>query len=158
TFAAGYLFHLRDGTLMAQPFDADGGKVTGDPFPVVDDVEWNPVSRRAPLSVSASGALAYVARSGESGADHRKILLVDRSGNNARETGKEGLFTSPLPPPDTRQAIVPEQNGSTDRRTLSLLDIERGISTPFTVGDVDERYPIWSPNGSSVVFESPREK
>ena len=37
-----------------------------------------------------------------------------------------------------------------------LLDVERGVSSRFTFDPADDVYPIWSPDGKSVVFISNR--
>jgi Tol biopolymer transport system component len=60
--------------------------------------------------------------------------------------------------PDGRQAVVAQDAGQPPVRRLHLLDLERGVLTRFTPGDVDERTPVWAPNGSSIAFHSRRDK
>src|ERR1700730_9292345 len=55
----GYLLFLREGTFMAQPFDADRLGLTGEAFPIAEDVKFNPANSRAAFAASENGVLAY---------------------------------------------------------------------------------------------------
>jgi hypothetical protein len=57
-YASGYLLFNRDGTLMAQPFDPGSRQMTGDSFPLAEDIGIEG-SRYATLSVSNTGVLLY---------------------------------------------------------------------------------------------------
>jgi Tol biopolymer transport system component/tRNA A-37 threonylcarbamoyl transferase component Bud32 len=153
-YAAGYLFYVREGTLMAHPFDADAGRLTGEAFPVVDNIRYNSIQGRAAFSVSASGTLAYIAEDRRS--ENRALALFDRFGKNRRQIGALGPYAIANFSPNGRQAIVQREEGSPLSRTLHLLDVERGVFSRFTVGDVDERSPVWSHDGSSVYYFSMR--
>jgi eukaryotic-like serine/threonine-protein kinase len=156
-YSGGYLFYQRDGTLMAHPFDADAGRLTGDPVPVVQNVRYNGSNGRASLSVSAAGVLVYAGGDNVNRPGDRRVTLFDRFGKSPRQIGPAGSYSAAMLSPDGRRAIVTiDPPESTARRTLSLLDLERGLLTPFTLEDVDERNPIWSPDGASIVFGSLR--
>src|SRR5712692_11867563 len=51
----GYLLFHRQGTLMAQPFDADRLQITGEALPIVEGVEFNPFGGVADFSASDNG-------------------------------------------------------------------------------------------------------
>src|SRR5262245_32942104 len=155
-YSGGYLFFQRDGRLIAQPFDQAAGRLAGDAFPVVESVVFNPAQGRAAFSVSESGTLAYVSGASVADSSGRKIALFDRSGKRLRQVGDIGSYVSATLSPNGRQAIVVQEVGSPAVRTLHLLDIERGVFTRFTVGDVDERSPVWSTDGASIIFSSTR--
>jgi predicted Ser/Thr protein kinase len=55
--AGGYLFFVRDETLMAQPFDAGAMRFAGEPMPVVTQIGRGPT--HAFFSVTAGGVMAY---------------------------------------------------------------------------------------------------
>ena len=58
-FANGHLLFVRDGTLLAQPFDPDRGRVTGEARPVVDRVHYFGNTGLAGFAVSENGVLAW---------------------------------------------------------------------------------------------------
>ena len=155
-YAGGYLFYQRDGTLMAHPFDAAAARLTGNAFPVVENIRYNSANGRAAFSVSESGALAYVSGSSIQDSSGRKIALFDRSGKRIRQIGAIGSYLYADFSPNGREAIVTQEMGNPPVRTLELLDLERGVFTRFTVGSVDERWPVWSTDGSSIIFASTR--
>src|SRR5262249_2475052 len=59
----GYLLFLRERTLMAEPFDAAKTQITGDPFPVAEQVDYFDVSIQGQFSSSQNGVLAYTSGS-----------------------------------------------------------------------------------------------
>jgi serine/threonine protein kinase/Tol biopolymer transport system component len=158
-YSHNFLFYQRDGVAMAHPFDADAGRFTGDAVPAVEDVRYNPGNGRAAFSVgTASGALAYVSGSAVNAADDRRIMLFDRAGKTLQQFGGAGRYFTAALAPNGRQAIVVKQDSSQPPvLSLWLLDLERGVLSPFTVGSADERFPVWFPDGSSVAFQSSRD-
>ncbi len=58
-YASGYLLFLRDGTLMAQPFDARGLTTTGEAVPIAVHVDHDPVRARGFFAVSDGGGLVF---------------------------------------------------------------------------------------------------
>ena len=154
-YAAGYIFYVLDGTLMAHPFDANAGRLTGAAFPVADNVRFNAGNGRAAFSVSSTGTLAYVME--DRGApEGRRIVLLDRAGKGRRQIGPDGPYVDAAFSPNGRQAIVTLEPVGPTTSSLHLLDLERGVLTRFTVGDVEERSPVWSHDGSHVYFYSGR--
>jgi serine/threonine protein kinase/Tol biopolymer transport system component len=154
-YAGGYLFYQREGTLMAHPFDAGAGRLTGEAFPVVEDIRYNTGNGRAAFSVSASGTLAYVVEDRAS-VDDRRIALFDRTGRRVRQLGAGGPYSQAAFSPNGRQAIVTQEPPAPALRSLHLLDVDRGVFTRFTVGQAEERWPVWSHDGSQVYFYSIR--
>ena len=55
---SGYLLFLREGNLMAQPFDPDRGQSTGDVFPIAERIA-TVQNGYVPVTVSDNGMLVY---------------------------------------------------------------------------------------------------
>ena len=156
-YAHGHLFYQRDGTLMARPFDAGAGRLTGDEFPVVEQVVFNAGNGRMATAVSGTGAMAYVGGAAVNLAEGRTLLIADRNGTAVRTIGP-GKYASAVISPDGRQAVIGQDDGQPPVRRLYLLDLERSVLTRFTIGDGDERNAVWAPNGSSIVFQARRDR
>src|SRR5438132_916430 len=147
----GYLLFPREGTLMAQAFDAASLALTGAPFRVAEQVGVGYLrpNNEAYFSVSETGVLAY--QSG--GAAKTQLVWIDRSGKQLGAPGPPGDYDPALSPDEKRVAI-----GRNDAQSFNiwLLDLARGIPSRFTFDPASDAYPVWSPDGSRIVFGSNR--
>jgi len=145
----GYLLFMRQGSLMAQPFDATRGELRREAFPVAEDVRNNSVNGRSAFSVSSeSGVIAY--RSGT--VVESQLIWFDRAGRQIQALGEPDRYTDLELSPDQKQAVVAAPSpGSSD---LWLFDVARGLRTRFTLDAAPELAAIWSPDGGRLVFGS----
>jgi eukaryotic-like serine/threonine-protein kinase len=146
-YVGGNLFFMRDGTLMAQPFDSGKLKLAGEPVPVAEHVATQLAS--GSFSVSPAGVLAYRAAAA-TGVGILQTSWFDREGKltGKLEPGPErGLKLSP----DAKLAMGRDapQRASGD---LWILDLSRGVRTRFTFRQSIGTFPVWSPDGGSVIF------
>ncbi len=74
----GYLLYVLDGMLVAHPFDADKGDLTGDPMPLADNIGSSAVGL-ADFSASANGTFSF--RSGEVGWAAVAVVRSRREGD-----------------------------------------------------------------------------
>ena len=155
---AGYLLFVREGTLLAQPFDAAYGQLTGDPFSVADRVlafghrAYN-LERRGFFSVSDNGRLIY--RSHD-------ILIeqlgwFDRTGKPLGTVGSPGRFGLPKLSRDGKQVAAPRFDSQTGTSDIWLFDLSRGAESRFTSDPGDDQAVVWSPKGSQLMWASNRE-
>jgi Tol biopolymer transport system component len=145
----GYVLFVRDGALMAQPFDTSRLKLTGEPLRVAEKVQ-NVGAGSAAFSVSANGVLTYWS-GGEFAA--RRLAWFTRNGSEtpiALPTQAFGRLA--LSPDDTRAAVEQQASGAT---VIALVDLVRDTSTTVT-SDALSIWPLWSPDGETVIFSSTR--
>jgi Tol biopolymer transport system component len=153
-YADGHLLFVREGTLLAQPFDSISLKVTGESFPATEDVGFNVIQARAAVSASATGTIAYrAAAAGELS----QLVWFDRTGRQVATVGDPvDQMNVELSPDDTRVAVS-VLDLATITRDLAIYDLARGgFRTRFTFDPEDEYFGIWSPDGSQVAFSSLR--
>jgi serine/threonine protein kinase len=149
---SGFLLFLRQTTLFAQGFDFKRQELSGNPFPVAEQVASDPVRPAAGFS-GTTGIVAY--RTGSGGAA-RQLTWLDRSGKSMGAIGTPdiaGLSDVELSPDGKRVAVYRAASGNMD---VFLIDAARGVPTRFTLDAAQEQRPIWSPDGSRVVFDSNR--
>jgi Tol biopolymer transport system component len=146
---SGFLVFFRDGSLMAQRFDPFSFALSGEPQQVATPV--GSFIDRALFFVSRNGTIVYAA-----GAPVFAVQLtwVDRQGRLVRTVGKPDLYSTAVRSPDgTKAAIVKVDLGSaSDKREIYLLDLERDTQTLFWFKSPVRGAPIWSPDGTRLLF------
>ena len=162
-FSRGYLLFLREGTLMAQPFDAASLSTTGEAVPIAEQVEALLNSRSVGVfTSSATGLLVY--RSDISKVrDQARLTWFDRKGSVLESIGDLGHHFSVAISPDGKRVAeqrVESGAGGSARNNASdiwLYDLTRGAGgTRFTSDPANDGGPVWSPDGTHIVFTSDR--
>ena len=140
--ARGHLLFIREGTLMAQPFDLETLRMTGDVFRVADAV--------AQFSVSATGTIAH--RSGAP-AVREQLVWLDRTGKEFGSAGPAGAYTNFRLSPDGKSVVFHRPSPSQD---IWVLDIARGTPSRITFDPGLDSLPIWSQDGLRILWSSNR--
>ena len=152
--SSGQLLFVRQGTLFAQDFDPIRLALTGAPFPVAERVALE--VGVAALSVSAAGPIIY--RAGSTAEQRARWVWLDRSGKQVGQAsdaiaGGAAGFAPSMSPDGRRVALFASASGNPD---IWTLDTGRGLFSRFTFDAADDVHPIWSPDGSHIVFSSNR--
>jgi eukaryotic-like serine/threonine-protein kinase len=150
----GHLLIVRDGALMAQPFNADLLQATGEMIPLAEEVGYiGPGRRQGAFAASENGVLAYSA--GTQQALTRELVWVDRTGKQIASASPPGVYENfNLAPDEKKIAFNRTQNQPAP--DIWALDLVRGVSTRLTFDPVVENLPVWSPDGLRVLFASRR--
>ena len=150
----GFLFFLRERTLMAQPFDVSRLQVTGEPFPIAEQVGFNPGIGRAFFSVSETGVLVFLSNI----STNTQLAWFDRGGKQLAQVGTLAQQNYPRLSPDEKRLAVSRVDVQAGSADIWLIDLARN-NTPsrFTFDPANDTFPIWSPDGSRIVFASNRD-
>ena len=150
----GYLLFVREQTLMAQPFDPSKAQTTGDAVPVAEHVDYLPGNSQGQFSASQNGTLVYT--SGAVAGRDQQLTWFDRSGKALGTVGPPaGTQWASISPDGARVAM--DRRDAANNSDIWLLDLTRGAASRFTFGPQLNEWPIWSPDGSHIVFYSFRD-
>jgi serine/threonine protein kinase len=143
---------LRRGTLMAQPFDAHRLELSGEAVQVAPQV--GSFIDYGLFSASSNGVLVYRSAVGQ----NYQLTWLDRQGRLLGTVAEPGGYNSMALSPDGRRVAVSRTNPeNTPNWDVWLLDLGRNTSTRLTYDQVRATFPVWSADGSSVIFGSIRE-
>jgi Tol biopolymer transport system component len=143
TTGTGYLLFMRGETLMAQPFDSRRLELTGLAAPVAEQM-----GDGRGFSVSAN-VLVYERNS----ANNRLLTWYDRDGKASGTIADPGNYRLLAFSPDgTRAAASGSNRGQASN--IWLLDLRSGASGQFAFGSASNHSPVWSPDGSRIIFSS----
>ena len=148
----GFLLFVREGTLMAQPFDPSTRAVTGSPMPLAEGLLYFRNLGQADFSVSTNGVLAYQAGNTES-----RLVWFRRDGSEGPQVGEPGDYGfTALSPDETLVAtdVMDRRAGTTD---IQLFDLVRGGKpSSVTLDPTIDWTPVFSPDGQQFAFASAR--
>jgi len=143
--ATGHILFRREGDrpgLWAVPFSLSKLHVTGDPFLVAPDA--------GTPTLASNQTLAFV--------DHVEISRFQLAwfgapGKMLEAVGSpELVFYDPKISPDGRLIAVATRR--TGKLGIWILDILRGTLSPISSGSGAMRFPVWSPEGRSLIYVS----
>jgi serine/threonine protein kinase len=143
----GRLLFLRAGTLMAQPFDARRLALVGEPVPVAERV--GSFRDGAYFSASANDILVY-----RHAASDSQLTWFDRHGIVSGRVSEPGGFRAVALSPNGARAVASRTDAvDTTKADLWLFDLSRGSgATRLTLGTGLAEFPVWSRDGTRVVF------
>jgi len=144
----GHIVYALDNSLFAVSFDMDTLAVTKGPVSLVEGVVMPGVVPQC--AISQSGLLSYIPGYLS---DQSQLEWYDRQGNLIASVGEPAAYDQLALSPDEKRAVV--EISSTGGYDLWIVDLERqGVRRRLTFDTANERDPVWSPDGKSVLFNS----
>ena len=150
--STGHIVYASGGTLFAVPFDLSGLAVTGGAVSVVEGVRREVGSGGMSFVFSQSGSLVYVP--GPVGSGQQDLVLFDRTGGVEALNLPRGRYNFPRVSPDGKRIVFETSDGK--EAVVSIYELSRASSVRRLTFGGNNRFPIWSADGSRVTFQSDR--
>jgi serine/threonine-protein kinase len=149
---SGHLLYIQGDTLFAVPFNLERLEISGSPVTVVQGVRTLTESAASWFDVSHNGTLVYIA--GGLTDNDAPMLWLNRNGVLKPLRAMPTDWRNPQFSPDgKRLAFAVEERGQSD---VWVHELESRREWNLTLDAAQDTAPIWSPDGSTVVFASTR--
>src|SRR5580704_12202181 len=150
----GFLIFGRQGTLLAQPFDIQNLRPTGEPVPVASEhvARWRRAPASSLFSASQNGVLVYL----NAVSPNIQLAWYKRDGARLGSIGEPGPNEGMRISPDETQVVLDRADPQTGLNDVWTLQLSSGIFTRVTFGPGNNIGPEWSPNGREFAFSSDR--
>ena len=150
-YAHGYLLSTSGGTLLAQRFDLQAGRTSGDAVALAEHVTGS--GGAGDFSVSRNGVLAYRP---SSSAARSRLVWMDRSGRMLGQAAPPDQYDEIRLSPDGARVATRIYQAQSVVADIWIRDLARGVSSRITFGTFDNLWPVWSPDGSRIAYGSSR--
>ncbi len=148
---SGHMLFVRQGTLLAQPFNLKTLALEGESFPIAERVESSLYPGIVAFSVSTNGILAYGVGAGT--AAGLQMAWFDRQGKQVEAVGPPGNYRGLDLAPDGKSVAAHRHDGNGG--DIWVTDLSRSTTSRFTFDASQENSsPIWSPDGTRIVYGS----
>jgi serine/threonine protein kinase/Tol biopolymer transport system component len=153
--STGHLVYAVGDTLFAVAFDAGRLEVNRGAVSVVEGIMRGITQAASSPSVnygiSNDGTLVYA--TGGASVSFGTLVWVDRNGTAKSLSERQAGYRTPRVSPDGARVAVAVQNVD-DNEDIWMVDVERGTHTRFTSDIATDTNPLWTPDGTRLVFSS----
>ncbi len=139
---------------MAQAIHSRQLRLVGDPIAIAENVRG--------FSASNTGVLVYsmdssVVPANVPGILRGQLTWFDRGGRVLSTVGEPGVYRILTLSPDEQSVALERGDPATQNIDIYLFEFARGVNNRFTFDQAREVQPVWSPDGSSVVYTRMRD-
>ena len=152
----GHIVYALGTTLLAVRFDLPNLQVIGGPVPVIEGLRRSTGgTAAAQFSFSSNGSMVYMPGSPSDITTGRILALVDLTGARKPIPLPPGNYFHPRFSPDGKHLAVHTDDGKDI--VVSIYDLAGTTSLRRLTFGGANRFPIWTPDGQRIVFQSDRE-
>ncbi len=144
-YSDGYLLYLHETVLVAQHFDPKSLKLSGDPIPVAEKLDyWN--ARDLAAFTAAHGTLVYLHGS----LQKTQPMWVDRTGKEVGRFGEPGLYLEPRTSTDGSLVGLVRPDADTGKGDVWIVDTSRNTMSRSTFVDAPSISYAFSPDAKRI--------
>src|SRR5262249_34403647 len=142
-----YVVFAEEGVLVAQRVDLSTGRLVGAPVSIAEPVDRFLSTGRAMFTTSPNGTIAY-----HSFANVARLAWFDRAGTEVGTVGAPGNYLTVRLSPDGGTALFERTQTGLGTWDVWTADLARNVEKRVTSDPASEAFPIWTPDGRSILF------
>jgi Tol biopolymer transport system component len=137
------VIYLGNGGLLTQVLDVKRAALVGTPVALAENA-------LPPFSASRTGALTYRTVPTRP----NPLIWIKPDGTEIGEAMPPGYYADPQISPDGKQLAFATRDSAAGPYNVAIMDFGTKAVRKLTVNPANERGPVWSPDGKSIVFLS----
>ena len=153
------MLYLSNGMIVSQHLDLQNSRLTGDAVEVAGPAAYSGGLGFESFSVASNGILAYAPGFGTAATS--EVRWLDRQHQSSApdplapgtDVSRYNAYFEQLSPNGQMLVLTAFRAATAD---LWLLDVRRDVLSRFTSDDATELNPVWSPDGTELLFTSNR--
>jgi eukaryotic-like serine/threonine-protein kinase len=149
----GYVLYLQDRGLMARKFDTNTFEVIGEPVTVAANPQFLP--RIMHVTFSATDTKVLLMQKGGSLLGSR-LTWFDRSGKELGTVGDAEVYANPKLQANGKSLVFDATDATSLNTDVWTYDLQSEAVKRLTFDLALDATPVWSPDGTRVVFTSSR--
>jgi Tol biopolymer transport system component len=147
----GFLVFAREGALLAQRFDLQSGRLSGEPISIAEHVDYFESSGHASFAVSLYGTLAYQSHENVS-----RLVVFDRAGREVGTVGSPANILGLSMTRDGRKIFYARTQSGIGTWDVWSFDLERSVEARVTSTPETEFDAVELPDRKSMIYSATR--
>jgi len=149
-YADGLLYYVdANGALVATPLDVRSEKIIGEPHVVATSAGLAASTYSASFAVSRNSTVVY---SAVNNAILSQLTWLDEAGKELGRIGPIGVLANPTLSPDGKRVAYDSEDLRARTIEIWIANLENGNSSRFTFDPSEDATPVWSRDGSTLVY------
>lgn len=149
-YSGGYLLYFKDGNVVAQAFDASALKLSGDPVPIAERVDYWNARDSAYFTASPGGVLLYR----QMVQTPTQPTWVDAQGRELGKVGEPGIYQGLKLSRDGSKLALARAGKDPLRFDVWITDVQHNSSTRATLVDSPQVSADFSPDGNTLAISA----
>lgn len=149
-YSGGYLLYFKDGSVVAQAFDASALKLSGDPVPIAERVDYWNARDSAYFTASPGGVLLYR----QMVQTPTQPTWVDAQGRELGKVGEPGIYQGLKLSRDGSKLALARAGKDPLRFDVWITDVQHNSSTRATLVDSPQVSADFSPDGNTLAISA----
>jgi Tol biopolymer transport system component len=146
--AGDHLLYLRDRLLVRQPFDFDDLQLEGEPEVIADQIVFFVDRAFVPVSAAENGTIAFR----RNATVNMRLAWYGRDGRRQAVIGQPGEYEGISLSPDETRIAFGRFEADDGLNHIAMCGANEGVPRRFSFNRGNQYSPIWSPDGTRVIF------
>ena len=147
-YADGYLFFVRNSTLLAQKFDIDDLRLVGEANSVAENVQYFDIRISGSFAISQNGRLIYMNQI----LNDQNTVLLNRTGDIIKNLFNQRPYGHAQFSPDGKKIAYDIFDANGNNSSIWTYELDRNVPSRLTFNKGNDEAPMWTKDERHLIF------